>query len=549
MNTNIPQRVAIGDRLTDYSGVDVEVKRIASGGFGLLYFGPDRLAGGRWRALKTLRPDILARSKRAYDLFVREGLTWVGLWPHANLLTAEAVTIINNQPFLVLNYAEDGSLRDLFNATHRQGGWLSLGTALDLAQEIAAGLVALHTSDPTFLRPQPLVHRDLKPENVLLDKFGTTLFPGFALITDFGLAKVVEAVGGGDPALLGLVASNAQTADTHAMLSVEAATRSRRYQTARGVALGTLAYMAPEQWEDAASTGPPADVYAFGLILGELFTGYHPLLDLGCAHNEAEWREAHRAQQPRTLASLAMQGFTPSTAPVPDTPVELTEVEKVYLACLHKQAEARPTAAEALARLQQVAKVFGQEPYAPPEVYAHTTEQEVMRWENWASTYFSFGLYQEALERNDRALALAPTDPAVLSVRGTILAKLERREEALTVYDRVLAALSPDDVQGKKMAWNNQGALLSRAGRYAEAEAAYTRALAHLPDAADTWFNRANNQYTWGFSEAQAGHPEASLTHWRTGMAYAERALARNPHHPQFQRLHKELQRLAGEIR
>jgi len=83
MNAGFPGQIAIGDRLTDYVSVDVEVQRVARGGFGVVYLGPDRLHVGRWCALKMLRSDVLAHSRRASDLFVREALTWVGLWPHA----------------------------------------------------------------------------------------------------------------------------------------------------------------------------------------------------------------------------------------------------------------------------------------------------------------------------------------------------------------------------------------------------------------------------------------------------------------------------------
>jgi len=514
--------------LTDYSNVDVEVKRMASGGFGQVYFGPCRLHGGRWIALKTLRPDVLARSRRAADLFVREGLTWVGLWPHPNLLLTEGVTTINDQPFLILDYAQRGSLRDLLIAARKQGIWMPPILALEWAQHIAAGLVTLHTPDPAFLRPQPIVHRDLKPENILL------IEQGYAQITDFGLAKVVADGLGAEMTHVGEWGASDISA------GATGSTHTQFYQTARGTALGTLAYMAPEQWLDASAAGPPADMYAFGLILGELLAGRHPLLDLVQPYSEQAWREAHFSGQPRPLASLAAQH---AEKPSADTLALLTQAEERYQTCLRKQPEARSTAGEALARLQEAARrLLGQRPYTPSEIWPHTVEHEWGKWHTWAVTYETFGLYEEALARNDRALALAPTNPTVLTSRGNILEALGRPEEALAVSDQALAALpsadaTPKDTQWRKVIWNNRGTHLNALGRYAEAEATYAQGLTLVPDAAEVWHNRARNQLDWGKAEAQAEHLEVARTHWRTGVTYAEQAVTLNSNNSLFHRL------------
>ncbi|HUY77029.1 MAG TPA: hypothetical protein VMV29_09685, partial [Ktedonobacterales bacterium] len=214
--------------------------------------------------------------------------------------------------------------------------------------------------------------------------------------------------------------------------------------------------------------------------------------------------------------------------------VALAEVEGVYQACLRKQAEARPSANEVLARLQQAASRLGQTPYTPTAVYPHTPEHEMIAWHNWASTYYSFGLYEEALERNDRAVALAPTNPEMLLERGDILAALNCQEEALTVYDTALAALPPDEVMLRTSLWNNRGARLHELMRYAEAEASFAQALALLPTDADAWCNRGENQRLWGRAEAQAGHFDTALFHWRTGIKYVEQAIMINSHHPKY---------------
>jgi hypothetical protein len=100
-------------RLTDFTFVDMTVKRMGAGGFGLVYMGPDRINNDEWKALKTLRPELLALRPDLRDLFLTECLTWVGLWPHPNLLTAQMATEIDGRLFLILDYAEHGSLRNL----------------------------------------------------------------------------------------------------------------------------------------------------------------------------------------------------------------------------------------------------------------------------------------------------------------------------------------------------------------------------------------------------------------------------------------------------
>ena len=231
------------------------------------------------------------------------------------------------------------------------------------AQHIAAGLVAIHTPDPALLRPEALVHRDLKPDNVLV------MGNGLAVITDFGLAKVVES----EPAALAALAAMQEAAErataaasAGAHLDGAASTQSQRYQTQRGAALGTLAYMAPEQWEDAASAGPPADMYAFGLILSELLAGRHALLDLDAPHSEAVWREAHAQGQPRPLHKAHAQGQPRQLrARAPELP---PAVDDLALALLAKWPTARPTAGQALAVLQAAAAALGQAPYQVPDV-------------------------------------------------------------------------------------------------------------------------------------------------------------------------------------
>jgi serine/threonine-protein kinase len=163
-------------RLTDGAHTfDIEVQHVASGGFGVVYMGPDHAAQGNWRALKTYQGHYHQPAVR--EAFKREALIWNSLWPHSNLLPALRVSHVDFKPYLLLPYKARGNLRRHLHHPHR------MTTRLGWAQHIAAGLVALHTPDSAFLRPWSIVHRDLKPENVLL------VDTGLLKITDFGIAR------------------------------------------------------------------------------------------------------------------------------------------------------------------------------------------------------------------------------------------------------------------------------------------------------------------------------------------------------------------------
>jgi serine/threonine protein kinase len=536
-------------RLTDYISVDVIVEKEAHGGFGDVYMGPDHtLNAGRWLALKTLHPRYLVK-ERGKRLFLNECLTWVGLWPHPNLIMAEAVTELDNQLHLVLYYAELGSLRDLLHhyAGSEGGRPLLLHSALQVAQHIAAGLLALHTPDPAFLRPDPIVHRDLKPENVLISN-------NIAMITDFGLAKVVTEMGIEEE-----IAADADDTDSdETNISGKAAsmaTQSRRYRTERGVAMGTYAYMPPEQWVDAVSAGPPADLYAFGIILGEILLGTHPLLPWeagGYRASKDQWRRTHFEASPPPLATARTRAWYAARARMPDPPL-LPELLKLFRGLLAKRAEDRPTAAEALAVLQRAAAFSGMQPYTAPEILPHTPEHECGKWHNWAISYFRFGQNDDALDRNDRALALASSHSSVLlnhhvlTMRGNILGAMGRIEEALTCYDRALARLPASDSNHRSVVLSMRGVYLKDAGYYERAEESFVEALQLTPESPVIWHDRAYNEWRWGEAFAKNGQREEAERHWQLGLDYVEQALPHNPNNPKITMLRDSLRKALGE--
>jgi serine/threonine-protein kinase len=528
-------------RLYDGGNYDTMVERVEYGGFGVIAIGPNVLRENQTTVYKTLRRDLL-KEPQTRASFVRECLLWVGLWGHPNVVVAYAVLEMGDaeglRPFLALEYAEQGSLRNLLLSTAQREPTrrLPLGVALNLAQQIAAGLAYLHQPEPAYLRTEPTVHRDLKPENVLL------MDDGRVVITDFGLAKAVEA----SPTALALLLSHygsgqpGQQAEEAILLGGEQATQTTSLHTRGGMALGTLAYMAPEQWDDARYAGTPADIYAFGVMLSEIFAGRHALLDLTRPHSQEEWERAHHDPHPRPLREVAS-----------DVPAV---IEALYRQCLARAPEDRPSAAEALAVLQAGARAAGAESYVPYELASHTRFNEWVHWHQWANACFRFTQLTEALARNDRAIALArelrSERPDLLAksllTRGNILKELAVKareagkeaeansldQQVEATYQESLNAYPPDTTSegrhGRANVWHQIGAFNNERQRFAYADDAYGRALTLQPAMADTYYNRARNEAQWGIAEGRAGRPDAAIAHLRQARVYAITALGMN---------------------
>lgn len=536
--------IYVGMRLFNGTDHDTLIERVEYGGFGVIAFGSNRLHDGEMTVYKTLRRELLDIPQTRAG-FVRECLLWMGLWPHPNVGVATAVLEMGDEtglrPFLALTYAERGSLRTLLEASQRQsGGRLPPEAAFLLAQQIAAGLAYLHHPDPTYLRNKPTVHRDLKPENVLV------MGNGRAVITDFGLAKAVEESAtalalllaesgwygpGGQPGQIGRQAEEA------ILIGGEAATQTTGLHTARGAALGTLAYMAPEQWEDARFASTPADIYALGVMLSEILAGRHALLDLDTPHTQAEWRRAHQQPHPRSLREVA-----------PEMP---EVVEAIYQRCLARSPEDRPTADEVVAALGAGARATGYEAYVAPEFVSHTSYNEWVHWHQWGNAYTYFEMFSDALARNDRELPIArqlraesPSAlPATLLTRGNILKgmgaqalaeghdaqarALDQQVEA--AYQESLStfppATTPEGSRGRSFVWKQLGVFNAERKRYPYADDAYQRALNLEPDMADAYYNRAINRIRWARAEAQIGHLDAAIRLLRQARVDAVTAL------------------------
>ncbi|MCA1600322.1 MAG: protein kinase, partial [Acidobacteria bacterium] len=234
------------------------IRQIGAGGMGEVYLAKDQKLDRRV-AIKILN-EKFSRDDSNLKRFVREAKTASAL-NHPNILVIHEIGENEGEHYIVSEFIEGTTLREVLTQSQ-----MSFGEVLDVSIQIAGALSAAHEAH--------LVHRDIKPENVMVRP------DGYVKVLDFGLAKLVAQ-------------------EKNPFIGLEDGTT--RNQTAKGVILGTVNYMSPEQAK-GDEVDEQTDIFSLGAVIYEMIAGKTPFVGNSTAETFANLINA----EPQPLPPFAV---------------------------------------------------------------------------------------------------------------------------------------------------------------------------------------------------------------------------------------------------
>lgn len=354
--------------------------------------------------LKTFQRQLNTDAKRQ---FMSEAHAWIKAGAHPNLVQAYWVREIAGQLFVAAEYVEpDEDGRN--NLAH----FLNEG---QLRPEIILLWAAQFCYGMDYARSKGvLAHRDIKPDNLMIDQTATLK------VTDFGLAKSIE--------------SDATTKKRGWRLFGKTEAVETVSKTRTGSAMGTLPYMAPEQFLDAKTVDHRADIYSFGIILYQMVTGngYPYRIKPDSQDIGSEFFQAHSAQAPLPVDSPLMS---------------------VVARCLEKRLERRYATYDAfLADLRVVANRL----HIKLPCVAHVAKEDEELYSQ-AQSYVALGDKDRALKAIDEYVSKYAENECGWTEKGRIHFERGEYPQGLAATKQSLG-VNPYNTH----AWNNLGILLGR---------------------------------------------------------------------------------------
>ena len=413
-----------------------EINEIKKGGMGIVYFCHDNKAGEDIAIKTYIEHEEYYRE--TIERFRSEALTWIKLGKHRNIVQAKYVLNIEERPYIFMEYIHSTDNKSPSLKILLENEKLQEEKCLNFAVQFCDGIIYAASVIPG------MIHNDIKPENILITRNDTLK------VSDFGLAKVFYSL------------------------------------TSLGMFSGTASYASPEQCLGVAMTDISSDIYSFGVVLYEMFTGTYPFqVDDKVDDKESELMKLHLLKTPEKPSKVDLK---------------IREgISNIIMKCLEKKPENRY---KNFMELKSDLLIYYKEPVKSKEnkeLTSNFESIEAQRYVNRGISMTTFGRYHEALSLFDLALKTNPDNIEALSRKGIALIGMGRYDEAYDYFNQYLK-VNPNDAD----VLNHKGSILNLKGRREEAVECFNKALDVHSFNSEILYNKAVTLFSMGnYNEAE----------------------------------------------